>query len=223
MTINAENITASYTSGVILFQPITFRVESGTRCAITGKNGTGKSTLMKILAGLLSPASGSLHYTDAHGTALAPAQNMIGFAAPYLTLYEEFTPMELIALDADLRGIERTHRGEQLLNTWGLHHRRYSPVATFSTGMKQRMKFILAMHHAPELLLLDEPSATMDDDGIATLGAVLDNATAEGMTIVIATNEERDAALCSQRVPVLPAVRKPKTPSAPNTTAALSS
>jgi heme exporter protein A len=186
---------------------------TGNVVGITGNNGAGKSTLVKMIAGVLAPTSGSITcLQDGNQFNAATFQHAIGFVAPYLTLYEEFTPRELMRLVGDIRGRgdkHDAHRGdnhgtartEELLRLVRLWERRDDEIRGFSSGMKQRMKYALALLHSPPILILDEPMTNLDSDGIAIVEGIIQQHSATGLAI-LATNDARDLALCGRTIAV---------------------
>ena len=185
-----------------VFRDISFTVNAPGSVAITGLNGAGKSTMMKILAGVVSPTSGSVRF-ESGGTGLSAEelQLRIGFVSPYLNLYDEFTADENLRLIARIRsGVEPSaERMEHRLRQVDLWNRRFDPLGTFSSGMKQRLKYAVALLHEPEILLLDEPTSNLDAEGIAMVRAAAAEHRERGL-LILATNSDEEAAWCSQRV-----------------------
>ncbi|HEX9614666.1 MAG TPA: ABC transporter ATP-binding protein [Bacteroidota bacterium] len=187
-----------------IFRDISVTVAIGDSVAITGKNGSGKSTLIKILAGVLSPTAGSVRY-ESSGVAMGMGgvHQAMGFVAPYLQLYEEFTGLENIGLFAKMRTSrsEPPEKSEALLRRFNLWNRRNDFVRGYSSGMKQRLKYVVALVNDPRILLLDEPSANLDDEGIDAVKTVVAEQKDQSI-LVVATNDDREAAWCSKRIHV---------------------
>src|SRR5262249_4432218 len=144
------------------------RVSGAQSLAVTGPNGSGKSTLMKIIAGVLSPTSGSVRLS-VNGSTLPADRHYahLGFVSPYLQLYEEFSAWENLHILARIREAATNDASVmELLRLVQLVDRRHDPVRTYSSGMKQRLKYASALLHAPSMLLLDEPTANLDEQGI---------------------------------------------------------
>jgi heme exporter protein A len=186
-----------------IFRDLSFEVQPGEVFGITGRNGSGKSTLLKIIAGVLSPSAGSVVYTR-DGVAVDPERvyRHIGFAAPYLTLFEEFSASENIEIFARIRSIPVDRaRVRTLLDRVGLPADREDPIRAFSSGMKQRMKLIFAILHEPPVLLLDEPVSNLDAEGMETVYSIIDEHR-RGGTVIVATNDASDIARCDRTVHV---------------------
>ncbi len=182
----------------VVFRGVTFEVAPGQVLGVTGRNGAGKSTLVGLLAGTQTPTAGTVMLT-VDGRAIAPPDRPlnVGLVAPYLVLYDEFTPTETLRFLAGLRGL-RVSADEiaALLDRVELSDRADDPVGQFSSGLKGRMKYAAALLHRPPVLLLDEPRANLDRRGVALVGRVVADARAAGQAVVIATNDAPDLDLC---------------------------
>lgn len=185
-----------------VFEGISFEVKSGEVLSITGPNGSGKSTVSKIICGLLTPTSGEIAImSDEKRIERDHIHERVGFVAPYLELYGEFTALENLQLEARARGL-RPKNGEglhEILSLVGLFSRRKDEVRSFSSGMKQRLKYAAALIHDPELVVLDEPTANLDAAGNEMVFELVEKLRREKI-VVIATNDEREAALGDIRV-----------------------
>ena len=197
--LNARDLARQFRRRKI-FSGVNITLRAGESLAIVGPNGSGKSTLLKILALVLSPTQGTVEYRR-NGAPLA-AESVhaeVGFAAPYLRLYEEFSAGEHLELTASLRGDSCSQtEADALLQHCGLDPLRREAVAAFSSGMQQRLKLATAIQHKPAILFLDEPSATLDEAGVELVQKIVREQTARGGSVVIATNDERDRAMCAR-------------------------
>jgi heme exporter protein A len=156
-------------------------VAAGDCLLVTGPNGSGKSTLLALCAGLLVPTSGEID--------VAVDRGRIGYLAHEPLLYRELTALENLDLFGRLYRVpERRERIGMLLERFGLWEVRGERVGSFSRGMVQRLALCRSLLHEPELLLLDEPFAGLDDAGGALLDAELANLAGE-RTVVVATHE----------------------------------
>ncbi|MCH9030272.1 MAG: ABC transporter ATP-binding protein, partial [Bacteroidetes bacterium] len=166
---------------------------------ISGPNGSGKSTLVKIIAGLISPTKGKIiHKNSDHEIIPEKLHNHIGFVSPYLVLYEEFTAWENLNIFSTIRDISfDKDYAKDLLNRFLLYNRRDDLVKTYSSGMKQRMKFIFALIHNPELLIFDEPTSNLDDEGKNSVYEIIEDKRKESI-IIIASNDKADLDLCPE-------------------------
>lgn len=202
ISLRADNISRSYGRRAVV-SPCTIEVVGGERLGIIGPNGSGKSTLLRILAGVLRPDTGdvALHLNNSVIDRESLPQH-VGLVAPYLNVYEEFTPMELLAMQGKLRGVslgaDADNRRRALLQRVGLGDRTDDAVRTFSSGLRQRVLLSLAVHLEPTVLFLDEPTITLDDAGRKIVEQEIATQSERGGIVVIATNDERERQLCTR-------------------------
>ncbi|MFW5702222.1 MAG: ABC transporter ATP-binding protein [Bacteroidota bacterium] len=198
--LTAENLSKAYVSDNYIFRGISFEIPAGKALCVFGPNGSGKSTLLKLLAGAMQPNDGKiiLNINDE----IIPKEkrfSRIGFIAPYLNLYDEFTTIETARILAGMRGSEfSASRLEEFSETLGMTEYINKPIGEFSSGMKQRAKYLLAMIHSPELLLIDEPSTNLDEAGYSAVVGLIRSHLGSGGLLAIATNEKRDKELANQ-------------------------
>ncbi len=188
----------------VLFRKMDLRFEGGSTTAITGSNGSGKSTLVRILAGLLTPTKGDVDLM-VDGTRIETEHRPMqcGMVAPYLNVYEGFSPRENLQFLASVRGLGKRHpRIQDVLERVQLADRADDLVSTFSSGMIQRVRLACALLSDPPVMLLDEPTATLDLDGVATVRSIIDEAVSRGKVVIVATNEPEEAEACEYRVDI---------------------
>lgn len=197
--VRGENIRHAFNRKVI-FRDVSFEVTARQSLVVAGRNGAGKSTLVKILCGVLSPTGGTISVTaDDAGDAFA-VQQRIGLVAPYLQVYEEFSAMENLHMSMTLRGATPDDgRARQLLERVALDPKRTDPVRGFSSGMKQRLKYAMALIHRPPVLVLDEPMSNLDADGITIVRGIMQEHLQHGI-LVVATNDRTDCAAPDREV-----------------------
>lgn len=198
----ANNVSKTYNGIDYVFQNLTFEIFDGDVFGILGPNGSGKSTLLKLLAKLISPSEGKV-YLKLNGTFLPESKQRTiqGFVAPYLTLFEEFKPLELLEISCDILGARFSKSlAMELIEYFDLSKALDKTVKEFSSGMKQRMKYVLALVPNPLILFLDEPFTNLDENGISRVVDYLKKFQADGNIIVIATNDKREAELCNKKI-----------------------
>jgi heme exporter protein A len=186
----------------LVFRDISFSLSRGDSLAITGRNGSGKSTLVKILCGVLSPTSGTVQYAaDGKVLTLEHARDQLGLVSPYLQLYDEFSGIENLDLLSRIRsgGASSDARVEEVLGIVGLWERRNDLFRAYSSGMQQRLKYAFALLHHPPVLVLDEPSANLDADGVRMVEEVIQDQKRSGL-LIVATNDEDEARWCERRI-----------------------
>jgi heme ABC exporter ATP-binding subunit CcmA len=153
-----------------------------------GQNASGKSTLLRVLAGLLVPTSGMVTWNGvAIGSGGEEQRARIGFAGHGSGLYLKLTVQENLALFARLYGAD-SHRVDVIIETLLLQPRASTPVGELSAGFKRRAGVARALLHEPDLLLLDEPYAHLDDDASEAVSDAVRSWHAPGRTAVIATH-----------------------------------
>ncbi len=184
-----------------IFSGLGFTLTTGDSLAVTGKNGSGKSTLVKILSHVLSPTRGEVAL-DIDGRAIPPADRYLhlGMVSPYLQLYDEFSGLENLQIFRSLRGTPATDGNLlDLLARVNIAERKDDPVRTYSSGMKQRLKYAFALMHHPAVLLLDEPTSNLDAEGIATVYQIIAEQKQKGI-LILATNDREDLRHCERSI-----------------------
>ena len=172
---------------------------------VTGPNGAGKTTLLKLLAALLRPGRGTLGW-ELGGRLLAAREvrARVGFAGPELGLYEDLGALENLAFLARARGFPWSDAdGEAWLERIGLTGRGHERLASYSSGMKQRVKLAFALSGRPPLVLLDEPGSNLDAAGRTLARELVEEAARESL-VVVATNDEQEARWGAVRLDLMP-------------------
>ncbi|HQF08717.1 MAG TPA: ABC transporter ATP-binding protein [Spirochaetota bacterium] len=180
-----------------LFKGICLSAATGESLSITGPNGSGKSTLMKILAGIQKPTAGNVDLVSGSSIEKTQWLSHIGYTGPLVNPYDELTGLENIAFAA--RPADAGERAGRLLETFGLGPHRDKKVKHYSSGMKQRLKLILAFLNDPPVLMLDEPGMNLDSAGTALLHSYLESVRKEKI-IIIATNDPLEEQLCGRTI-----------------------
>lgn len=185
----------------LIFKNLNFEISNSGILGVSGDNGSGKSTLVKIIAGISSPSSGIIvHNNGGKEIVQEKLHNYIGFVSPYLVLYEEFSAYENLSFFSNIRGIKLDReRADFLLEKLLLFQRKDDYVKTYSSGMKQRLKFIFALIHSPSLVILDEPTSNLDSKGKDTVYQIIENESKSNI-IIIASNEQSDLNLCKREI-----------------------
>ena len=173
----------------------TFR--PGTTTGVRGSNGSGKSTLLRILAGQLRPSRGTARFLSPTARLLPPGQvyRRVGWTAPYLELPEELTIREYLEFHYGFKGLLAGYDTPGVLERIGLAGVRNRKLVDCSSGMRQRVLLAGALYSRSALLLLDEPSLTLDEASAAWFTDEL-RAVAPGRTVVVASNDARDLVTC---------------------------
>src|SRR5262249_55090304 len=158
--INVEGLSKSF-DGKTVVHDLTLRVARGQICGFLGPNGSGKTTTIRMLCGLLKPDSGSgtcLGYDVIRET--DEIKRHIGYMTQKFGRSEGLTIQETLQFTARVYGLDRRNeRVATALERLGLHHRRHQLAGALSGGWKQRLALAACLLHEPQLLLLDEPTA----------------------------------------------------------------
>jgi heme exporter protein A len=199
ITVKADGLKKVFDRRVI-FEGVSFSLAPTQTLLISGRNGSGKSTLVKIIAGVLSPTAGSVSVSAPGVKGDFQHQSLIGMVSPYLQMYDEFSAEENLLYASAIRGVPYNQvLAHELLRHVALFARKDDPVRTYSSGMKQRIKYAFALLHQPPLLLLDEPMANLDAEGIAIVREIIRGHCHAG-AVIVATNDLTDVDAYDGRV-----------------------
>jgi len=197
-TVELNNLI-KYFGRRLIFDGISFSFKSGNIYGVSGPNGSGKSTLVKIIADVISPTRGKVeHKFGGKKIEYEELHNYLGFVSPYLFLYDEFTAEENLSYSCSIRGVKfNKERSDHLLGQLNLFDRKNDLVRGYSSGMKQRLKFIFALIHNPQLIILDEPTSNLDNPGKEIVYGIISEESKKSL-IIIASNEDSDLSLCNE-------------------------
>lgn len=176
-------------------------VEQGQSMALLGRNGAGKSTTMRVLAGVVPPTSG-IALVGGYDVreATLEAKRVVGYCPDVGGLVPRATPWEHLQLSARLRDLaDWEMRGRALLERFDLGDVAHRVTAGFSHGMSRRLSVVLAALHEPEVLLLDEPFDGVDPVGVEATFDVIEDARARGAAVLLSTHlRDLAVAVCSE-------------------------
>jgi heme ABC exporter ATP-binding subunit CcmA len=189
--IEAHDLSKIFTSSPVL-RRVNLRVESGSIAIIIGGNGAGKSTLLKILAGLTPASAGEVLLFGRPSAKLGPnLRRRVALATHQSFLYPNLTARENLEFTAGLYGLARI---DSEITGWldrvGLSSVANERLRTFSRGMEQRLGLARALLPAPDVLLMDEPFAALDGEGVALVVELLKAALNRRCAIVITTHAQ---------------------------------
>jgi ABC-type multidrug transport system ATPase subunit len=180
VTVRAAGIEKRYGRRRVL-RGVDIELPATGRLLVTGPNGSGKTTLLRILAGLVAPTRGTLD--------VAVDRGRLGYLAHEPLVYRELTALENLDLFGRLYRVpERRERVGMLLERFGLWDARGERVADYSRGMTQRLALCRTLLHDPDLLVLDEPFAGLDEAGAELLDRELDGFVGT-RTLVVSTHD----------------------------------
>jgi heme ABC exporter ATP-binding subunit CcmA len=204
LCLEIEGLKKSFGFKPIL-RGIDLELSRGQRMALMGANGTGKTTLLRILVGLTKPSEGIVRINGLDIVRDAQqVRRLVGFVAHQPYLYDELTALEnLLFFGKMYTVLDAEERARMLLRRVGLEKRAKERVTTLSRGQVQRLSLARALLHTPHLLLLDEPDSGLDQEGHELLEAVLAEHIAQGGTILFTTHQPERVLQLSDSVVVL--------------------
>jgi ABC-2 type transport system ATP-binding protein len=181
-------------------QDVSIQVEAGRICGFLGPNGSGKTTTLRMLCGLLTPDSGE---GDVLGIDFRKGGDAIKRATGYMTqkfsLYDDLTIAENLDFIARIYGMEdRRGRVDRALDDLGLQNRRDQLAGSLSGGWKQRLALAACILHDPKLLLLDEPTAGVDPMARREFWDKIHELSRRGLTVLVSTHYMDEAERCDE-------------------------
>ncbi len=202
--VRAHGLSFRYPGGREALQEVELSVEPGEVVALLGPNGSGKTSLLRLLATDLRPSGGTLELlgTPTRGAG-PPLRRRIGYAPDQPVHLDALTGAENLRLFTRLAGADPGDAHLDLaglLRTFALDGVADTPVGSWSFGMRRKLLLAQALASRPELLLLDEPAVGLDPAGTEALGILLRDRAGAGAAVVLATNEIREAPFWAHRI-----------------------
>lgn len=198
LSLELENISKWFGERQV-FENINLKLESPASLAIIGPNGCGKTTLLKIISGLIRPSRGKVRIKiDGQEVKQEAQRACFSLVAPDVELYEELTSLENLEFFTVLRDFKSSSAElNQKLEQSGLKDRSNEPVAAYSAGMKQRLKYAVAVSVSPQVLILDEPSSNLDEEGIFLMEKIIEEQKKDRL-VILATNDLKETQYAKQ-------------------------
>ena len=187
-----------------IFRNLNYEFISGNGYAVLGPNGSGKSTLVKLLTSSLSPSEGLIRYhKDGEDVELDQIYQHIGIAAPYVDLIEEFTLLESLDFHFRFKTILPGYDRQDLIHKLDFPGTvRNRAIKFFSSGMKQRLKLLLACYSDTRILFLDEPTSNLDRQGEQWYQGIVEESR-KGRLVIVGSNQEQEYAWCEHHLQIL--------------------
>jgi ABC-2 type transport system ATP-binding protein len=168
---------------------ISLHIKKGDVYGLIGRNGAGKTTVLKMICGLSSPTSGSVTFAGKTGADLASEMKKIGSLIETPGLFPKMSAYQNIKIKCILCGKNDDEYIKSLLRQVGLENVGKKPAQSFSLGMKQRLGIALALVGDPEFIVLDEPINGLDPQGIAEMREIIRRLSKEqGMTVIVSSH-----------------------------------
>ncbi|HEU4700453.1 MAG TPA: ABC transporter ATP-binding protein [Gemmatimonadales bacterium] len=187
---------------VVAVEDVTLEVAAGETLAVVGPNGSGKTTTLKALLGLVRPSSGRVLLEGRDASAGdAAVRARLGYLPQRLTFPDRVTGREAMRLFARLRGAA-AGEVDRLLQRVGLADAADRHTEGYSGGMRQRLGLAIALLARPAALVLDEPSAALDPTGALLVRDLIRGIRAEGTTVLVSSHDLAEVAALADRVAV---------------------
>ena len=201
IAVRAEHLTKKF-GDFTAVDDVSFEVTTGEVVGYLGPNGSGKTTTMRMLLGLLTPTAGKARVLgfDVH-TQAPQIRPLVGYMSQKFALYDELTVLENLNFYAGiyaLSGARRRARIEEVLEVVGLQEHRREQAGDISTGWRQRLALAIALVHGPRLLFLDEPTSGVDPSARRTFWDLIDRLAGGGATVFVSTHYMDEAEYCGR-------------------------
>lgn len=184
-----------------IFRNITYSLAHQNNYLVSGSNGSGKSTFLQIISGLLAPTEGTISFANRGKTISGELIfREVAIATPYLELYEQLTLEEVIEFHFQFKKPLEPLSKRELAELFYLQKSLKQPVKTFSSGMKQRLKLGLAISCSAPLLLLDEPTSNLDKKAIQWYQQMIERFGKNRLIIVCSNQQEDEYQFCNKEI-----------------------
>ena len=183
-----------------ILRNITHTFKTGSKTVVLGSNGSGKSTLIKIISGAVEASNNPPKYDFDKTVAANEAGKYCSMAAPYMALNPMFTLVETLRFHEKMSGFSKTALISEWVERAGLSIHQDKRIQTFSSGMLQRVRLLMAIASDRSLLLLDEPTSNLDTDGVQFYKHLIEHFTLDKTVIVASNYVEREYAFCDSEL-----------------------
>jgi ABC-2 type transport system ATP-binding protein len=197
--LELHGVTKRYV-GHLAVDDLSLSVPRGSIYGILGPNGAGKSTTLRMVMNIIAHDGGSIRVLGSDPASTRAVLRRVGYLPEERGLYRKMTTIDVIVFFGALRGMRESHAREQgvrWLEKMGLAGWQRARVEVLSKGMQQKLQFITAVIHQPELLILDEPGSGLDPVNQEILREIISEARRNGCTVVFSThNMDQAEQLC---------------------------
>jgi ABC-type multidrug transport system ATPase subunit len=198
MNITLNNVGRRFNKEWI-FKNIDFSFTSSQKYAVLGPNGSGKSTLLNILLGSLTPSEGEINFNNPEPVQVESVYKHLSFAAPYLDLIEDFSLLETINFNFKFKPYVHGFDADKIVELLGMEKSKDKLLKNFSSGMKQRTKLALALCAATPILILDEPTSNLDQQGIDWYLNLIERFGTDKL-IIVGSNQKHEYEFCNNQL-----------------------
>jgi len=210
LVLEIQNVTKRY-GALTAVRDVSFAVRPGDILGYLGSNGSGKSTTVKMIVGLMPPTHGRILYKGSDiQDHLVDYKARVGYVPEEAHVYTYLTGPEYLRLCGRLRGMDAVPLEDKIgrfLRVFGLDGDYHAPLASFSKGMRQKILLSAALLHNPDIIVLDEPVSGLDVSTALVLRAMVQALAAEGRLIFYSSHELETVEAISTRVIILQAGR----------------
>ncbi len=195
-----------------IFSGLSCQFSPSEHTVILGANGSGKSTLLQIILSCITPTLGAISYTkDGLKISVQNAFRLMSISAPYIELIEEFTLEEMINFHRRLKPLIRNLTAREVTTICHLENSYHKLISNFSSGMKQRLKLALAIMSDTPILLLDEPTTNLDQEGIEWYKELIEQYKKDRTIVVSSNSIMHEYGFCTKRIILEDFKKKPAT------------
>lgn len=202
MDINFQAVSKRFAYEWI-FKKLDYTIDSGDHLGIIGPNGSGKSTLLRVLLGTIDPSQGKVSYSiNKKKLPVVEVFQHISFAAPYMGIPDNLTIQESLRFHFKFRSLLEGLTIDEIPELAYLSNNKHKLIRQYSSGMQQRYKLALSICTHSNILVLDEPTTNLDDQGKEWFHDMISRYLGD-RTLIIATNEKEDLKMCSKFLNIL--------------------
>ena len=198
-TLNVENITKQM-KGTRILERVSVSAEGGKIIGIVGDNGSGKSILFRVMAGLVHPTEGKVLY---NGKTLQEGEPKIGLVIDDMSFYPDFTGKRNLELLAMIKKIADDKMIEEAIRRVGLDPEDTRSFRKYSLGMKHRLILAQAIMEKPDFLLLDEPTNAVDAEGVKIFYKIIQEEASRGAVVIVSSHINSDIQTLAEEVYIM--------------------
>ena len=206
MMLELRGVTKRY-SGIAAVQNVSFVAQAGEVTGYLGLNGSGKSTTLKMITGLIEPTDGEILFRgEPVDRNPIRYRQTFGYVPEEPHLYSHLTGAEYLEMVGNLRGLPEKQLGEKIegfLRLLALHQDRHVAISSYSKGMRQKILLIAALLHNPQLVLLDEPFSGLDVNSAMVLRDLIRELAGRGKVVLLSSHDLEIVERVCSRVVIL--------------------